>query len=173
VSTSTAESAVPTDPAPAWQRRVWWRQLGVDTTHVLVGFPLSTVAFVLVARGFATVERIRIPDVLRREVPTPVYRRAGPEASVMRRLIEPLRDPQSWLDTGHALLHLLVSIPAFVVAVTWWSVAVSGLTYAAYDWTLPRGPENQDLLELLAGHAGVSAQLSPRACSRRSRGRRW
>jgi signal transduction histidine kinase len=155
--------------------RSWWRQLGVDTSYVLFGFPLSVTAFVLVvtglavglgtlvvwvglpllvltlliARGFAAVERMRIPAVLRRDAPSPVYRAAQPDAGGVRRLVEPLRDPQCWLDVVHALLHMAVSIPAFVVAVTWWAGALGGLTYGAWEWSIPHEPGNQDLPELL------------------------
>jgi len=169
MSTSTAELAAPLGAAVR-PRRSWWRQLGIDTAYVVVGFPLSIVAFVLVitflaagigtlviwvglpllaltlliARGLAAVERMRIPDVLRHEVPTPVYRRADPQASLVRRLVEPLRDPQCWLDVLHALLRMALSIPAFVVAVTWWSVALVGLTAVTWDWSVPYGDDEQN-----------------------------
>ncbi|MGY1857952.1 sensor histidine kinase [Modestobacter sp. SYSU DS0290] len=160
-------------------RRGWWRQLGVDTGYVLVNFWLSILAFVLVvtlltvgvvtlgiwvglpvlvlallvARGFAAVERRQLPDVLRRELPRPVYRRTQADASLIRRLIAPLRDPQSWLDVLHAVLHMTVSIPVFVVTVVWWAIALAGLTSMTWDWSIPYGgadqPENYTLPELL------------------------
>ena len=164
MTTSTAELPVPARTvAPERYHRAWWRQLGVDTAHVLVGFPLSVLAFVLavtglavgvgtlvvwvglpvlvgtlvVARGLAAVERMRMPAVLRHDVPTPVYRRADPQASLVRRLVEPLRDPQCWLDVLHALTRMALSIPTFVVVVTWWSVTLAGLTSVAWDWSIP------------------------------------
>ncbi|WP_369137269.1 sensor histidine kinase [Modestobacter versicolor] len=171
MTTSTAETPLPTG-APARQHRSWWRQLGVDSGYVLVGFPLAIAAFVLVvtllavgvgtlviwvglplltltllvARGLAAVERMRIPAVLRHDVPTPVYRRAAPEASLARRLVEPLRDPQCWLDVVHALVRMAVAIPAFVVVVTWWAVALGGLTSVAWDWSIPYGTDAQDVV---------------------------
>jgi signal transduction histidine kinase len=185
VSTSTAELPVPADSAPLRQHRVWWRQLGIDTAYVLIGLPLSIVSFVLVvtglsvgvgtlviwvglpllvltllvARGFAALERMRIPDVLQRELPTPVYRAARVDAGSVRRLIEPLRDPQCWLDVVHALLHMVLSIPAFVVVVTWWAGVLSGLTYAAWGWSLPDGPDDQDLPELLGMGPGLGIRI--------------
>ena len=170
MTTSTAELPVPARTvAPERYHRAWWRQLGVDTGYVLLGFPLSIVAFVvvvtllsvgagtiviwvglplltlclLVARGLATVERLRLPAVLRHDLPAPVYRQAGPDAGPVRRLVEPLRDPQCWLDVVHALLRMVVSIPTFVVVVTWWSVALAGLTSVAWDWSIPYGPDEQ------------------------------
>jgi hypothetical protein len=112
MSTSTAALPSPVGPAaPGLPHRGWWRQLGVDTGFVLLGLPLSIAAFVavltglvvgaglviiwvglpllvltlVVARGLATLERTRIPDVLGRQLPTPVYRRATPDASLTRR----------------------------------------------------------------------------------------
>jgi signal transduction histidine kinase len=189
MSTSTAALPSPVGAsAPALRQRRWWRQLGVDTAYVLIGFPLSIVAFVvvitglalgigtlvvwiglpllvltlLVARGLAAVERMRIPAVLRQELPSPVYRQAPPDAGLVRRLVEPLRDPQRWLDVVHALLHMVVSIPAFVVVVTWWSVALAGLTSVTWDWSIPYGPpaDNESLPELLGmGDSGTARVL--------------
>jgi len=42
-----------------------------------------------------------------------------------------------------------ISIAAFVLVFTWWSVALSGLTYWAYDWALPHSADNLELPELL------------------------
>ena len=171
MTTSTAELPLPAGSAQtAHGHRRWWRQLGVDTAYVLVGFPLSIAAFVLVvtglavgigtlvvwvglpllaltllvARGLAVVERVRLPGVLQREVPSPVYRAAAPGASLVRRLVEPLRDPQCWLDVVHALLRMAVSIPAFVVVVTWWAIALGGLSSVAWDWSIPYGSDEQN-----------------------------
>ena len=190
MTTSTAELPVPAgSTATSLPHRSWWRQLGVDTGYVLIGFPLAIVSFVLVvtglsvgvgtlvvwvglpllaltllaARGFATIERARIPAVLQRELPTPVYRRARPDAGPLRRLVEPLRDPQSWLDALHGLLHLALSIPAFAVVVTWWSLALAGLTSVAWDWSIPYGPDdvNESLPELIGlGSSGTARVLT-------------
>jgi signal transduction histidine kinase len=188
MSTSTAALPSPVGPAaPARPNRGWWRQLGVDTAFVLLGLPLSIAAFVavltglvvgaglviiwvglpvlvltlLVARGLATLERTRIPDVLGRQLPTPVYRRAAPDAPLVRRLVEPLRDPQSWLDVVHALLHMAVSIPAFTVVVTWWCAALGGLTVVAWDWTIPypTGEGDHTLPELLGMGEGATVRI--------------
>jgi signal transduction histidine kinase len=157
--------------------RGWWRQLGIDTGYVLVGFPLSIAGFVVVvtglalgggllvvwvglpvlvltlyaARGFATAERVRLPAVLRQPLPRQVYRRTDAARTRLRRLLGPLREPQYWLDALHALLHMALAIPAFVIVVTWWSVALTGLSSAAWDWSVPYGAssENTSLPELL------------------------
>jgi signal transduction histidine kinase len=183
MTTSTAPLPLPAPSVLAGRR--WWRQLGVDSAYTLLGFPLALAGFVLVvtglavgigtlviwvglpllvltlvvARGFATVERLRIPGVLRQELPTPVYRRAPSDAGRVRRLIEPLRDPQSWLDAVHALLHLVVAIPAFAVTVAWWAASLGGLSYAVWGWSLPDGPDDQDLPELLGLGDGLGVRI--------------
>jgi signal transduction histidine kinase len=187
MTTATAELPLPAGDAAAGRlHRGWWLQLGVDSVYVLVGFPLSIVAFVvvvtglavgvgtliiwvglpllaltlLVARGFAAVERTRLPGVLQRQVPSPVYRSAAPDASLVRRLVEPLRDPQCWLDVVHALVRMFLSIPAFVVVVTWWAGVLGGLSYAAWGWSLPDGPDDQDLPELLGFGPGLGVRVA-------------
>ncbi|MGY1749955.1 sensor histidine kinase [Modestobacter sp. SYSU DS0511] len=176
---TTDTAVLPAGRPDGLLRGSWWRQLGVDTGYVLLAFPLSLLAFVLVvtgltvgvgllviwvgvpllvgtvytARGFAALERSRLPGVLGRAVPTPGYRTADPRASLPRRLVTPLTDPQSWLDVLHALVHMTVAIPAFVVAVVWWAITLAGLTSVAWDWSIPYGgadePENHTLPEIL------------------------
>ncbi len=160
------------------------RQLGHDTAYVLIGFPLGIVTFTLVitglslgggllitvvglpvlvatlhvSRGFAHLERARIRPVLRRG-PTPVsYRQAAPGAGWWRRMFVPLGDGQAWLDTLHGIVRFPISLFAFVVTVTWWSVAASGLTYWFWQQWLP--PDNNDELPALLGFGhGTSGRI--------------
>lgn len=179
MSTDTAVLPVTTTPdaGPAPRPRAGrLRQLGVDTGYSLAAFPVAIAAFVVVvtglaagagllviwvgvavlaatllaARGFAAVERAWLPAVLDRPIPRPGY--LAPDGGRVRRLLTPLRDPQTWLDALHALVRFPVAIFSFVVTVTWWSVVLVSLPYGAYDWALPDAstdPDNQDLLELL------------------------
>jgi signal transduction histidine kinase len=176
MTTDTAILPPMTADAPALSRpRTKVGQLGVDTGYVLLGFPLAITAFVvavtglavgfgllviwvgvavlavtlLAARGFATLERAQLPAVLGRPLPTPAYRQAAPDASGISRLVTPLRDPQLWLDALHAIVRFPISILSFVVTVTFWALALGGLTYGAWAWALPDGDANQDLFELL------------------------
>jgi signal transduction histidine kinase len=167
-------AVAPSTPLP--RSRGWFRQLGVDTGYALVSFPIAIAAFVvavtglalgagllivwvgvavlagtlLAARGFATLERAWLPAVLDRPLPTPTYLPA--EGRPVRKLMTPLRDPQTWLDALHAIIRFPFAILSFVVTVTFWSVALGGLTYGLWDWALPDAstdPDNTDLLELL------------------------
>jgi Putative sensor len=180
--------ASPMTSAPAPPRRPGIvRQLGVDTAYSLVGFPIAIAAFVVVvtglsvgagllvvwvgvavlaatllaARGFASVERAWLPSVLGRPVPRPAYR--SPEGSTVRKLITPLRDPQTWLDALHGIVRFPVAIVSFVVTVTFWSIALGGVTYGAWDWALPdasRDPDNDDLLELLGIESTAGSRIA-------------
>jgi hypothetical protein len=118
----------------------------VDTGYALVGFPVAVAALVA-ARGFATVERAWLPAVLRRPLPTTAYLRA--EGRPVPRLTTPLRDPQAWLDALHAIVRFPLAVLAFAVTVSFWSIALGGLTYWAWDWALPHSPDNVELPELL------------------------
>jgi signal transduction histidine kinase len=162
-------------------------QLGADSAYNLLRFPLAIAAFVVVitglstgagllvvwvgvavlaatllaARGFAFVERVMMPAVLGRQLPSPTYLR--PEGGQVRRMTTPLRDPQTWLDALHGIVAFPLAILGFVVTVTFWAIALGGLTYAAWDWSLPdpsTDPHNQDLLELLGFQSTAGTRIA-------------
>ncbi|BBH65820.1 histidine kinase [Actinoplanes sp. OR16] len=158
-------------PAPA---RRYLRQLGIDTQYVLLGFPLGLITLVLfitgfavgigtaiiwiglpilvgtllMSRGFAVVERARIGPVLNRQVTHPVYR-SSRTSGFWRRSVAPLADGQAWLDMVHGIFRFIPSTLGFVFVITWWAVAIGGLTYPLWDWSLPHPPANNELPELL------------------------
>ncbi|WP_433214119.1 sensor histidine kinase [Dactylosporangium sp. CS-047395] len=162
-----------------------FRQLGIDTQYVLLGFPLSIITIVLCvtgfslgvglvvltvgfpilfatvfqARGFATLERARIGPVLRTHLPHPYYKKAEPGAGFWRRTFVPLSDGQSWLDLLHGVFRIIPSTFAFAFVVAWWAGALGGLTTVLWDWSIPRGPDNQDLPELLGLGSGTDTRL--------------
>jgi signal transduction histidine kinase len=173
-----------TDPAELRARLV--RQALVDSGYSLLALPLGVLAFVVVvtgvatgvgtlvvwvgvavlaatllaARGLAGLERAQLPAVLDRPVPRPAY--LTPEGGRVRRLLTPVRDPQSWLDALHAVLRLPLAVLAFSVTVTIWALALGGITYGAWDWTLPDAsadPGNTDLLELLGFRSSAGLRI--------------
>ena len=173
-----------TDPAELRARLV--RQALVDSGYSLLSLPLGVLAFVVVvtgvatgvgtlvvwvgvavlaatllaARGLAGLERAQLPAVLDRPVPRPAY--LTPEGGRVRRLLTPVRDPQSWLDALHAVLRLPLAVLAFSVTVTIWALALGGITYGAWDWTLPDAsadPGNTDLLELLGFRSSAGLRI--------------
>ncbi|MGW4640264.1 sensor histidine kinase [Sphaerisporangium sp. NPDC004334] len=155
------------------------RRLGADTRYTLLGLPLGVVSFailiaglaagggsspvlvglpilavtLLVARGFADVERRRLPEILARPVARPRYPRAPRGAGWVRRMLQPLTSGQSWLDLLHGILVFPIAIVTFVVTVVWWAVAAGGLLYPLYGWITSRIPGDRELPELLGlGH---------------------
>jgi signal transduction histidine kinase len=150
------------------------RQLGLDTQFILLGFPLGLITVVLcmvgfflgvglavlwvglplvmvtvmMARGFATIERARIAPILGRRMPHPVYRHAS-RPGFWHRVLTPLRDSQSWLDLLHGMFRFIPSTFAFGFALVWWVGTIGGLTFVLWDWSIPRGPDDTDLPQLL------------------------
>jgi len=151
------------------------RQLGIDTRYVLVGFPLAIITFAVllttfvlgvstlfivvglpitvgalyIARMFAFAERARIPGVLREPLVPATYKQAAPDAGPWRKMLTPMTDGQSWLDLLHGIVRFPVAIATFVIIVTWWSIAIAGVLYPLYGWSIPYGPEYRDLVDLM------------------------
>lgn len=151
------------------------RQLGVDTGYTLLGFPLAIVSCsvavtglstglgtlvilvglpvlagtLFVARFFADVERWRIPAVLRRPRTRPNYRTPEPGAGVWKRILNPLTQIQFWLDLAHGILYFPIAVTTFCIVVSWWAVAIGGTLTVAWDWSIPRGPDNRSLAQLI------------------------
>jgi signal transduction histidine kinase len=148
-------------------------QLGVDTAYVLVGLPLAIIAFTVVitgltpagllitllglpvvvglsaARGMAEIERARIPAVLNRPRAHVPYRTRPAGTSGWRSLLTQLGDAQRWLDVAHAIVRLPVSCFTFSLVVTWWSLALGGLSFPIWGRYIPNDSDNSDLPELL------------------------
>ncbi|SDT71980.1 sensor histidine kinase [Actinoplanes derwentensis] len=167
--TTTHAGAAPTR-SPAGKLR----QLGIDTQYVLLGFPIALVTLVLgltgfavgvstaviwiglpllagtlmMSRGFAMAERARISPVLGRRIPQPIYRNSRGKGA-FRRLVGPFTDGQYWLDLLHGVFRLVPNVLGFCFVLTWWAGTLSGLTWWLWGWTIPQGPNDQDLPGLL------------------------
>ncbi|RCG23976.1 sensor histidine kinase [Sphaerisporangium album] len=152
-----------------------FKRLGADTRYTLLGLPLAILSFCLLvpglaagtglvvvwiglpvlaltlvaARGLANVERSRLPEILGRPVALPRRKSAPAGSRWPRRMIQPVLDMQSWLDLLHGIVVFPVAIVTFVVTVTWWALALTGLTYPLYGWITSSIPGNVQLPELL------------------------
>jgi signal transduction histidine kinase len=157
--------------------RTLMSRIGTDTRYLIVGFPLSIIWFalmvagfaagvgsmiafvglpilaatLLVARGFADVERRWLPEVLGRPVARPRYQPAPANAGWFRRLVNPMINGQSWLDLLYGIVAFPISIVTFVVTVVWWAGAIAGLTYPLYGWIVAAIPGNDGGLAHLLG----------------------
>ncbi|MFF5082578.1 sensor domain-containing protein [Actinoplanes sp. NPDC000266] len=107
--------------------------LGLGLAAVWIGVPIL-VAALFAARGFAAVERRRIGAVLGQRIQDPVYR----TGSARHRLA----DPQAWRDLAHALIRFIPNTIGFSFVVAWWSGLLGGLTWSAWGWALPDGPDD-------------------------------
>jgi hypothetical protein len=156
-------------------RPAWWTRLGRDSAYTLTAFPIAVVAICLVsvlvsvgagllvlgiglpllvlglltARAFAYVERQRLGRLTGSPAVHPEYARADADATVLRRLATPVRDPQSWLDVVWVVASILTSTLAWAVAVVWWSCAIGGTTYGIWEQAVPRGTDPVTLASLL------------------------
>ncbi len=157
-------------PTPAWVT-----QLGRDSAYTLVSLPLAVPAFVLVvtfvavggglavlavglpllalgllvARGFAELERRRLSALAGSHVSRPAYAVAEPGGSAFRRLTTMAGDRQSWLDVAWVVPAVLTGTVAWSVAVAWWAASVGGLTYVFWERFIPRGTDPVTLASLL------------------------
>ncbi|GAA1465479.1 sensor domain-containing protein [Nocardiopsis exhalans] len=137
-------------------------RLGRDTRYVFLGFPLAVISFVLVltglavgigtaaifvglvlisvvlvmARGLAHVDRIRLSDLYGRPVMRLPYRTPPKGAGPLRRLLNPIVCSRSWLDALHALLRFPVATVAFIICVLWWTLSLGGVLYPLWGWSL-------------------------------------
>ncbi|GAT65735.1 sensor domain-containing protein [Planomonospora sp. ID91781] len=162
------------------------RRVGTDTRYLLTGFPLSVIAFCLavagfaaglgtvvvwlgvpilaatlmLARGFADIERRSLPQVLGHQVARPRYRRAPENAGWFRRAVNPLTSGQSWLDLLHAIVSFPVAVVTFSITVTWWAGTVLGLTAPIYGWITASIPDNHGLAELLGFGDSALAEVT-------------
>ena len=161
------------------------RQLGVDSGYVVLGFPLGVASFIVLfvgllvgaglavtviglpilagtlyaARGWADIERLRMPAVLRQPRIRPNYRTPEPGANAWRRIFVPIADAQSWLDLTHGLLKIIIAALTFLVTVAWWVAAITGSLYWAYDWTILQEAGDENLHQLLGLGDSAAARI--------------
>jgi signal transduction histidine kinase len=91
---------------------------------ILVGLPAAIVTL-LVGRGFAKLERVRV-RALGYDLPPAIYRPLGGQ---FRTWLGVLRDSQSWLAVLHGIVVMPLAIITFTIAVFWWFGALVGLSY--------------------------------------------
>ena len=49
----------------------------------------------------------------------------------------------------HGVLCFPIATATFCVVVSWWVTAIGGTVTVAWDWSIPRGPDNQSLAQLI------------------------
>lgn len=150
-----------------------WRQLRRDLVFLLLDFPIAVAAFIVVitglavglgmliiwvgipilvltlviARGFAELERFRIRACESRPLPPTYYRTNS--ANLAGRLFALLRDPQYWRDVAHAVVAFPIRVATWAIAFAWTASAVGGISYLAWGWWAETQPDNESLWNLL------------------------
>lgn len=161
-------------------RSAWaahYRQLGRDAAFLLLGGPLSLLAFNLVlpltvagtgtviigvgllllvlalsiAGGFANLARLGVARLDEREPRPGGYLSPVPEASARRRLLRRLRDPQRWVDLLWVIVYFPVSLITWILTVVWLALAVGGFLAPIADVITESilGDQRQGLSDLL------------------------
>lgn len=151
------------------------RRVLLESGYALSAFPIALVAFVvvivdlalgmalaifiggillisvgvMVARGFARLERIRMRGMLGRTASTPAYVCAPEGSGFWRRSLTPLKDPQSWLDVVWAIVGLVTGTFAFAVTLVWWAASLTGLTYWFWQIWIPESESDAEQLDPL------------------------
>lgn len=119
---------------------------GVGLLIVWVGLPIL-VAALGAARGFATLERVRLNQLDGTPIPHAGYGRAPADAGRIGTLLWPLRQPQYWLDALWSVVGLVTATLAWSISVTWYAAVLGGLTYWLWQGALP--PNDGSLADLL------------------------
>jgi hypothetical protein len=160
-------------------------RLGVDTRYLLLGFPIGVASFVGLVTGlalgvglaitvlglpilagtlrlagwFAAVERAQVAGVLGSPAEESGYRSAPEPSGAVRRLLTVVTDRRRWRETVHGLVRFPVAALTWSLTVTWWSLALTGLSYPLWAWSLPQGLTRPDLASWSASSvaAGTSA----------------
>ena len=157
---------------------------GADSAgYVLTGFPIAVPAFVLmvtglsiglgtlvltigigvlavtlgIAKAFAGLERTRLDALLGHRVPRPRYRQ--PRGGVIGRAVSAGADPRRWLDLAHGLIGFPIAVASFVITVSWFAAAVSGLSCVLWEWSVPRGGDDHRLAYFIGLGDGRTADV--------------
>ena len=170
----TTAATWPTRRSP--QRVGFLRQLGVDTGYILLGFPLAIASFTVIVTGLSAglgtlVIVVGLPDPGRHAaaslasspissdcafLPCCTGRAPGrhtgrPNAGdgvgsgSSRR--SPRPSPGSTWRTASCISRSRWPLSASWSR--WWATAIGGTLTVAWDWSIPRGPDNTSLAQLI------------------------
>ena len=112
---------------------------GVGLVTVFIGIFLMIAAF-FIARGFGTLELIRLRWAGRPEIRRPQWGRDGREEGFWRTAFAPFIDGHYWLYLLHTLvINPIVSVVTWSVTIAWTSVALAGTTGWIWQRFIPEG----------------------------------
>ena len=103
------------------------------------------VASLFIARGFGTLELVRLRWAGRPGITRPVWDREQREQDFWRTMFAPFIDGHYWLYMLHGMvINPIISIISWSVTVAWTSVALGGMTGWIWERYIPDGRGDQD-----------------------------
>ncbi|HEY9323635.1 MAG TPA: sensor domain-containing protein [Agromyces sp.] len=103
------------------------------------------VASLFIARGFGTLELVRLRWAGRPEISRPVWDRQNREQGFWRTIFAPFIDGHYWLYMLHGMvINPIVSIISWSLTVAWTSAALGGTTGWIWQRYIPDGRGDQD-----------------------------
>lgn len=122
---------------------------GVGLLALVVGVFVMVAAF-YVARGFGTLELVRLEWAGRPRIERPDWARDGREAGFWRAAFVPFVDGHYWLYVLHTLIvNPIISIFTWTVTIVWVSMALGGTTGWFWQPFIPENDRNFWLNEWL------------------------
>ena len=112
---------------------------GLGLVAIVVGIFLMVASF-YIARGFGTLELIRLRWAGRPEIRRPNWGRDGREQGFWRSMFTPFIDGHYWLYVLHTLVvNPIVSVVTWSITIAWTSVALAGTTGWIWQPLIPTG----------------------------------
>ncbi|WP_350349732.1 sensor domain-containing protein [Agromyces sp. G08B096] len=122
---------------------------GLGMVAIFIGIFLMVAAF-FIARGFGTLELIRLRWAGRPEIRQPDWSRDGREQGFWRATFTPFVDGHYWLYVLHTMvINPIVSIVSWSLTIVWTSVALAGTTGWIWQGFVPDGDRTLWLNEWL------------------------
>ncbi|WP_395242964.1 sensor histidine kinase [Agromyces sp. MMS24-K17] len=110
---------------------------GLGLIALVIGIPLLVAAF-YVARGFGTLELVRLRWAGRPEIPRPDWGRSDRNDGFWRTMFAPFVDGHYWLALLHGMIvNPIVSIVTWSITITWLTGALTGLTAWFWEGFIP------------------------------------
>lgn len=116
---------------------------GAGLVAIVVGL-FVLVAALYVARGFGTLELVRLEAAGRAPIARPTWDRAPGDAGFWRRTLGPLTQGHYWTYLVHTgVVGLPLGIFSWSVTITWIATALGGLTYWIWAPFIPQGDSDR------------------------------